>query len=100
MGSSCPWAPALVEESLDVDLPEWWGWELRFIVHLQERMEERGFSEVELRIMLEETTALSPSRRPGRWLCSTHLGGRPWVVVVEPDPVEQITYVVTAYPRG
>lgn len=83
-----------------MDVPDWWEWKLGFVVHLEERMEERGFSETELRQMLEEATDLSPSRRPGRWLVSTRFGGKRWVVVVEPDSVEQITYVVTAYPRG
>jgi len=83
-----------------VEAPEWWGWELRFIGHLEERMEERGFTEADLRGMLEDGTDLSASRRHGRWLVSTRFRGKPWVVVVEPDPDEQITYVVTAYPRG
>jgi len=81
-----------------LERPEWWDWELRFISHLEARMEERGFSEVELRGMLTDATSVAPSRRSGRFLISTHLGRHPWVVVVEPDPDDQISYVVTAYP--
>jgi len=62
-------------------------------------MEERGFSELELRAMLTDARAITPSRRSGRWLISTNLGDHPWVVVVEPDPDHQITYVITAYPK-
>ncbi len=40
----------------------WWEWELGFTPHIEARMEERDFSEVELRTMLDSTTDLvSPS---------------------------------------
>ena len=83
-----------------MERPEWWNWELGFVSHLEDRMEERGFSETELRAMLDDATAVAAARRPGRWLISTRLGREPWVVVVEPDAEEQIVYVVTAYRRG
>ena len=82
-----------------MERPEWWEWDLRFISHLERRMEERGFSEIELRAMLTDATAITPSRRSGRWLISTHHGDHPWVVVVEPDSDDQMTYVITAYPK-
>ena len=82
-----------------MEKPEWWEWDLRFILHLERRMEERGFSELELRAMLTDATVITPSRRSGRWLISTNLGDHQWVVVVEPDPDDQITYVITAYPK-
>jgi hypothetical protein len=63
-------------------------------------MDERGFSELELRMMLTDAARLYPARRPGRWQVATRVGRRPWTVVVEPDPEEQIVYVVTAFPRG
>ncbi len=71
-----------------------------FVPHVEERMEERGFTEIDVRRMLEEAAAVVPSRREGRWLVPGRLGGRTWVVVVEPEPSERVTYVVTAYPRG
>jgi hypothetical protein len=61
-------------------------------------MEERGFSELELRTMLAGATALTPSRRAGRWRVRTRHARRSWVVVVEPDSIDQILYVVTAFP--
>lgn len=79
--------------------PDWWDWDLRFTFHVEARMEQRGLSEVELRAMLEHALDLKQARRPGRWIVhSRHAGGR-WIVVVEPDPEEQVLVIVTAYPR-
>ena len=61
-------------------------------------MEERGFSEVELRTMLYDASKLVPARRPGRWLIQTRHAGHPWFVVVEPDLNDKILMIVTAYP--
>ena len=80
--------------------PGWWDWELAFTSHVEVRMEERGFSELELRSMLESPTSVEPSRRQGRWVVSVKLRGRNWTVVVEPDADEHLLYVVTAFPRG
>ncbi len=83
-----------------MERPEWWEWDLAFTAHVESRMEERGFSEVELRAMLDDATELLPaSKPPGRWIAHTSYAGRPWAVVVEPDGDEQLTYVVTAYGR-
>jgi hypothetical protein len=82
-----------------LDRPEWWDWELAFVSHLEDRMEERGFSEVELRTMLADASDVTPARKLGRWRIATRHGGGPWVVVVEPDADEQVTYVITAFPR-
>lgn len=81
-----------------MERPEWWNWPLAFTAHVELRMEERGFSEVELRSMLEVATELAPSKRPGRWLVRTRHAHRPWVVVLEPDEEDHILMVVTAYP--
>ena len=61
-------------------------------------MEERGFSEVELRTMLDDASKLVPARRPGRWLIHTRHAGQPWLVIVEPDLDDRILMIVTAYP--
>ena len=76
-----------------------WDWELAFTAHVESRMEERLFSDVELRVMLDDATDLKPSARPGRWIVHTRYGGRPWTVVVEPDEDEKVIYVVTVYRR-
>jgi hypothetical protein len=80
-----------------VDRPDWWEWELGFEDHVRERMEERGVSELELRAALERAGRLSPARRAGRWLARVHFRRRAWVIVLEPDPTEQIVYVITVY---
>lgn len=36
------------------DWPPWWQWELELTPHLLKRMVDRGFTEVELREMLEK----------------------------------------------
>ena len=82
-----------------MNLPTWWEWELGFTVHVEIRMEERNFSEVELRTMLDNATRWVPARRPGRWLVHTHHSGHPWCVVVEPDLDEKTLMIVTAYPE-
>ena len=33
--------------------PDWWEWELELTPHLEKRMEDREFTEVDLRAMLE-----------------------------------------------
>ena len=62
-------------------------------------MEERGFSEVELRAMLDSAIEFVPARRPGRWLIHTRHAGHPWRVVVEPDLDDKILMIATAYPE-
>lgn len=84
----------------DLDRPDWWEWELVFVAHVEARMEERGFSELEVRTMLHDAVGLRPGRQVGRWLVATNLRGSRWTVVVEPDSNEQVIYVVTAYPTG
>jgi len=81
-----------------MDWPEWWTWELAFTGHVEARMEERGFSELELRGMLESATAFRASGAPGRWLIETRHRDSEWAVIVEPDAVDRILVVVTAYP--
>ncbi len=80
-----------------MNLPQWWEWELGFTAHAEIRMEERNFTEVELRMMFDSVTELIPARRPGRWLIRTRHAGSPWCVVVEPDSDEEILMIVTAY---
>jgi hypothetical protein len=82
------------------DPREWWTWDLAFTLHLELRMEERGFSESELRTMLEDATKIERSARPGRWIATTRLGGKSWTVVVEPDAEDRVLYVVTAFERS
>ena len=62
--------------------PAWWKFELELCAHLQDRMIDRGFSEADLRLRMV--------------IATTHLGDA-WEVVVEPDEVDQVIVVITAY---
>ena len=76
--------------------PEWWAWELELSPHVLKRMVDRGFSEVDLREMLEHATGLRPDTTPGRWVAETRHVRRDWEVVIEPDDDARRQVVVTA----
>ncbi len=40
--------------------PDWWDWELEMTPHLEQRMEERAFTEIDVREMLEAATGFRP----------------------------------------
>jgi hypothetical protein len=77
--------------------PEWWNWELELTPHVEKRMEDRGFTEVELRQMLEEARRFRPDVITDRFVVEAQLRGQPWEVVVEPDEVEHLLVIVTAF---
>jgi hypothetical protein len=78
--------------------PPWWTWELEFSPHLLKRMEDRRFTEVDLRHMLEHALAIRTDAVPGRWAVSARFRRRTWEVIVEPLPAEKLVLVITAYP--
>lgn len=82
-----------------MEWPAWWNWELELLVHVEERMEDREFSEAELRTMLENAHRLETDHVPGRWLVHTRFARRPWVVVLEPDFTAEVLVVITAFER-
>ncbi|MBT3223858.1 MAG: DUF4258 domain-containing protein [Proteobacteria bacterium] len=77
--------------------PDWWDWELELTSHLEKRIAQRGLSELELRAMLEKATSLEKDVVPGRWLVTGKRHHERWEVVVEPDEIDCIVVVVTAY---
>jgi hypothetical protein len=77
--------------------PEWWEWELELTPHLERRMEDREFNEVDLRGMLQSASDHRADVVEGRFVVETTLCGREWEVVVEPDTIEQLLVVITAY---
>jgi len=81
-----------------VNWPEWWEWELEIDEHVESRMEDRDFDELDLREMLESATGFSRNWRPGRWHIHTRWRRGKWTIVVEPDPEAQRLAVVTAFP--
>jgi hypothetical protein len=78
--------------------PPWWVWELEFSPHLLKRMEDRRFTEVDLRRMLEKAKDYRRDVVAGRWVIVTRHGRRAWEVIVEPLVSERLMLVVTAYP--
>ena len=81
-----------------VHWPAWWEWELELTPHLEERMIDRDFNEVDLRTMLEKATGYRKNVVAGRWAIETKHRRRHWEVIVEPDTDAQLLIVVTAYP--
>lgn len=78
--------------------PEWWDWEIDLTPHLLKRMEDRRFSEIDLRRMLEFATRWRRDRVPGRWVVDSRFRRRDWLIVVEPDREIEVLVVITAYP--
>lgn len=78
--------------------PHWWEWELELSPHLLKRMLERGFTEVDLREMMEIPRRVRKGPASGRWVVETRHQRRSWEVVVEPDEEAELVVVVTAYP--
>jgi uncharacterized protein DUF4258 len=78
--------------------PSWWEWDLGLSAHLLRRMEDRGFTEVDLRRMLEYATGLRMDVVDGRWVVETSHARHPWEVIVEPDEEIRLLVVITAYP--
>ena len=79
--------------------PAWWEWTLELSGHVQARMEERGFNELDLRSMLEHAQLLIPDRVAGRWAVSSRHSGKRWLVIVEPDEARRRLIVITAFRR-
>ena len=66
--------------------------------HLERRMEDRDFTEIDLRTMLARAQHYRPDIVEGRCIIETRHRRRRWEVIVEPDPTVQRLVVVTAYP--
>ncbi|MEI6241272.1 MAG: DUF4258 domain-containing protein [Planctomycetia bacterium] len=77
--------------------PDWWEFELELSPHLLDRMIDRGFSEADLRLMVEVADEIRSGSRPGRWILATISHGDRWEVVVEPDERDRVIVVITAY---
>jgi len=81
------------------DAPSWWDWKLAFTRHVEQRMTERGVTEVALRAMLKWAQAIRRSEVEGRYVVEATHQGREWEVVVEPDDELECIVVVTVYAR-
>jgi hypothetical protein len=61
-------------------------------------MDDRGFIEIELRVMLARAKRLRRDIVTGRWRVETTSRRRRRDVIVEPDPAATRLLVITAYP--
>jgi len=61
-------------------------------------MEDRDFTEVDLRSMLEHAARLRVDTVDGRWVVETWHARRLWEVIIEPDEEIRLLIVITAYP--
>jgi len=61
-------------------------------------MLDRGFTEIDLRHMLEHAEGLRRDVVLGRWVVVARHRRRPWEVIIEPDFEAHFLVVVTAYP--
>ena len=61
-------------------------------------MLDRGFSEVDLREMLELADGYRRDIIEGRWVIEARHHRKAWEVIVEPDTAAKLLVVVTAYP--
>ena len=77
--------------------PEWREWELELSPHVFKRMLDRGFSETDLRVMMDQASACRRTADPARWAVDTRHEGVSWQIIVEPDPVDELVVVITAY---
>ena len=80
--------------------PEWWMWETELTPHVEMRMADRDFTELDLRHMLGRARSLRPDVLAGRWIVETRHQRRDWEVDVEPDWKDQRLVVITAYARS
>lgn len=77
--------------------PNWWTFELELSPHVEERMIDRGFTEVDLRMMIEVAETIRSAATKGRWIVETAHDGDSWEVIVEPDERDRVIVVITAY---
>ena len=68
----------------------------RLSPHVLKRMVDRGFTEVDLRAMLERAASLHEDMVDGRWVVDTRHESRDWAALLEPDEEAQLLVVITA----
>ena len=61
--------------------PDWWEFELELSPHVLDRMIDRGFTETDLRLMIEVTDDIRPGSSAERWILGTMFQRQRWEVV-------------------
>jgi len=77
--------------------PEWWDWELEFSSHVEMRMIDRDFTEIDLRVMYDRAQNYRQNYVAGRWVIETKHRRQNREIIVEPDFDEQKVVMITAY---
>jgi len=62
-------------------------------------MEDRDFTEIDLRAMLARASSFRNDVAEGRFVIETNHRRTPWEVIVEPDEIDELLVVVTAYAK-
>jgi hypothetical protein len=78
--------------------PQWLDWELELSSHIFKRMTDRGFSELDLRTMLEHPGDYKKDTVEGRYIIFASHRRRKWEIIVEPDLHTKRLVIITAYP--
>jgi len=60
-----------------VERPEWWTWELELTPHIEKRMIQRSFTEIEMREMLSRAHTILPDREEGRYVVRGYMRSAP-----------------------
>ena len=76
-------------------LPYWWSWPLVIPDHAANRMEERGWTEIEVRRVLGQPRSLDQDPEPGRWRVPCRRGREHWCIIVEPEKRRRWLVMVT-----
>jgi hypothetical protein len=82
------------------DQYSWLCWDLDISPHAMRRMPIRGFSETDLRGMLEDPDHVEPDACPGRFVAHCRWHGQQWNIILEPDKDAGVIIVVTAFSPG
>jgi len=78
--------------------PFWWDFPVTFTPHALDRMKERGVSETDARIALEDCESLGPQEGRRTWIAHAEMKGGAWKFIVRPDIEARNLIVVTMYP--
>ena len=61
-------------------------------------MEDRDFNETDLHGIFQRSKTFKKDIIEGRWVISTQHRQHAWEIIVEPDDIDKLLVIVTAYP--
>lgn len=81
-----------------MSLPGWWDWEIELTAHSEERLAERGLSEIDLRTILDKSPkSIESDPEPGRYRVFTSYRRQSWIVIVEPDGEVEALVIISVF---